>query len=378
MTERMQFIARYERGERVSDLSKEFGISRQTGHALIKRYEQCGVDGLKDRSSRPSVSPNRTAHAKVEKIVALRNMHPTWGPKKIKARLEVLAPDIRWPAASTVGAILSDAGLTKARKRRRRATPNASGDLRSTTKSNELWCIDFKGQFRLGNREYCYPLTVTDHFSRYLIGCEALDNTKTEGTLAAFWELFKRHGIPAAIRSDNGAPFASTGFLGLSRLSVTFMRLGIALERIEPGKPQQNGRHERMHLTLKQDTTRPPAQGSLAQQQKFDGFVAMFNEQRPHEALGMKTPSELYRPSEKRLPETLPDPEYPLHERTARVFRNGFFRMPKVGVAYLGVAFANQSIGLREIETGTWLISFMETDLGYLDIETMKVMSLPN
>ena len=378
MTERMQFIARYQRGERISDLSKEFGISRQTGHALIKRYEECGIDGLKDRSSRPAVSPNRTSHAKVEKIVALRKMHPTWGPKKIKARLEVIAPDIRWPAASTVGAILSDAGLTKARKRRRCATPSASGDLRSTTKCNELWCIDFKGQFRLGNRNYCYPLTVTDHFSRYLIGCDALENTKTEGALAAFWELFDRHGIPTAIRSDNGAPFASTGFLGLSKLSVAFMRLGIQLERIEPGKPQQNGRHERMHLTLKQDTTRPPAQGFLAQQQKFDAFMTTFNEQRPHEALGMKTPSELYQASEKRLPKTLPVPEYPMHEETAKVFRNGNFRMPKVGAAYLGLAFADQTIGLREIETGTWLISFMETDLGYLDIETMKVMSLPN
>lgn len=378
MTERMQFIARYQRGERISDLSKEFGISRQTGHALIKRYAECGIDGLKDRSSRPAVSPNRTAHAKVEKIVALRKMHPTWGPKKIKARLEVIAPDIRWPAASTVGAILSDAGLTKARKRRRAATPSASGDLRSTTKCNELWCIDFKGQFRLGNRNYCYPLTVTDHFSRYLIGCDALENTKTDGALTAFWQHFERYGIPAAIRSDNGAPFASTGFLGLSRLSVAFMRLGIQLERIEPGKPQQNGRHERMHLTLKQDTTRPPAKGFLAQQQKFDAFMTTFNEQRPHEALDMKTPSALYQPSVKRLPKSLPIPEYPMHEETAKVFRNGSFRMPRVGVAYLGLAFADQKIGLREIETGTWLISFMETDLGYLDIETMKVMSLPN
>jgi len=378
VTERMQFITRYQAGERISDLSKEFGISRQTGHALIKRFEEFGPDALKDRSSRPAVSPNRTARAKVDRILALRNEHPTWGPKKIKRRLEDVEPGIRWPAASTVGVILADAGLTESRKPRRAATPNVSSELRETTKPNELWCIDYKGQFRLGNRKYCYPLTVTDHFSRYLIGCEALENTRTEGAMTTFWDLFDRFGIPQAIRSDNGAPFASTGRLGLSRLSVAFMRLGIQLERIEPGKPQQNGRHERMHLTLKQDTTRPPAHGILAQQQKFDAFTSTFNEKRPHEALDMKTPAGLYAASTKILPKELPALEYPLHDRTVLVRSNGCFRLPKSGSIYLGVAFTDQQVGLREVETGTWLISFMELDVAYLDTETMKVIDLPN
>jgi putative transposase len=364
VTERMRFISRYFEGERITDLAREFGISRQTGHALVKRYEEFGAQALRNRSSRPHHSPSRTPRARVEEVLKLKKRHPTWGPKKLKGRLELLQPDIRWPAVSTIGAILADEGLVKRRKRRRRASPSPTR-RRDTQGSNELWCIDYKGQFRMGDRRYCYPLTVTDHFSRYILGCEALEDTKRAGAQMALWAAFARYGLPQAIRSDNGAPFASTGRLGLSRLSVQLMRLGIEIERIEPGHPEQNGRHERMHLTLKQDATRPPAANILAQQEKFDVFCKVFNEQRPHEALQMKTPGDVYMPSSRPLPKEPPAVNYPLHDSTCWVSRSGHFWMPGGGTAFLGEAFAQQLIGLRELQSGTWLVSFLDIDIAH-------------
>ena len=375
MSERMAFITRYRAGERITDLCREFEISRPTGYALVKRYEESGVTGLRDRSSRPRVSPSKTPRATANEVIKLRKKYPTWGPRKLKQRLHVLHPEVRWPASSTIGAILSDEGLTKRRARRRRATPSGT-PLRQTSEPNELWCMDFKGQFRLGNRSYCYPLTISDHYSRYLTTCEALDCTKTADTELALNATFREFGLPLAIRSDNGSPFASTGRLGLSRLSVWLLRLGIDLERIEPGHPEQNGRHERMHLTLKQDATRPPATHQLKQQEKFDTFRRIYNEERPHEALQMKTPGSVYRPSKRRLPEGLAPLDYPLHDHVSRVARNGVFHFTGVGHVYLGMAFAGQEIGLRELQTGTWLVSFMETDIGYLDVETKQIIDI--
>lgn len=377
VTERMRFIARHEEGERISDLCQEFGISRQTAHAVIRRYQEHGPKGLEDRSSRPFRSPHRTPRTIAEKVIALRTKRPTWGPKKLKSRLHELEPEVNWPAASTIGAILADAGLVGNRKRRRRASPNTTG-LRTTQAPNELWCMDYKGQFRLGNRSYCYPFTVTDHQSRFLLCCDALENTKTLETQMSLRATFAAYGLPAAIRSDNGSPFASTGRAGLTTLSVWLMRCGVGLERIEPGKPQQNGRHERMHLTLKQDTTRPAAHALLGQQEKFDQFRQVFNEERPHEALDMKPPATMYRPSTRKLPDELPPLEYPLHDATPRVARNGSFYLPKVGHAYLTTALAHQRIGLRHIESHTWLVSFMDLDIGYLDTQTNRVIDIPS
>lgn len=377
VNERTKFISRYFDGERVSDLAKEFGVSRQTGHTLVNRYALFGPLALIDRSSRPHGSPHKTPPAKVEEIIKLRKQHPTWGPRKLKERLERLHPEIRWPAASTIGVILADHQLVRPRRRRRRASPSPTR-RRETTAPNELWCVDFKGQFRLGNGSYCYPLTVTDHYSRFLLGCEALENTRSGGAATALWSTFADYGLPQAIRTDNGAPFASVGRLGLSRLSVQLMCLGIELERIEPGHPEQNGRHERMHLTLKQDSTRPPATNILAQQEKFDAFRAVFNEQRPHEALGMKTPSEVYEVSTSPLPEKLLTPEYPLSDLTCSVSQSGHMYVPRVGDVYLGTAFARQTIGLRELDTGTWLVSFLDIDIGYLDAQTKKILDLPS
>ena len=375
VTERMQFIARYLDGEGISQLSREFGISRQTGHTLVKRFELFGPEALKDRSSQPHRSPNRTPRAKVEEILKLRKKYPTWGPKKLKERLHRVQPDIRWPAASTIGVILAHEGLVKQRKRRRRASPTPTR-RRETEAPNQLWCMDYKGHFRTQNKRYCYPFTLTDHFSRYILACEALENTQRAGAEMTLWSVFAKEGIPEAIRSDNGSPFASSGRLGLSRLSVQLMRLGVEIERIEPGHPEQNGRHERMHLTLKEETTRPAAKNALAQQEKFDGFCQVFNHKRPHEALGMKTPADLYQSSMKKLPQELPKLSYPLHDTTKWITESGHFSIPGGGKAYLGSAFAGQPIGLREKTTGAWLVSFMDEDIGYLDAESKTIIDI--
>jgi putative transposase len=376
MTERMKFISRYLEGERISDLSREFGISRQTGHTLVRRYREQGVVGLQDRSSRPHRSPQRTPDPIAKQVLGLRKRHPTWGPRKLRTRLEELQPETKWPAASTIGVLLEDAGMTKKRRRRRRATPSRT-PLRNSQAPNEVWCIDFKGEFRMGNRSYCYPLTVSDHHSRYLLGCEALEGTRTQETELALQSVFSEYGLPDAMRSDNGTPFASTGRLGLSKLSVWLMRLGIALERIQPGRPDQNGRHERLHLTLKQETTRPASLHILAQQERFDAFRKTYNGVRPHEALGMKPPASVYKPSKKKFPERLPSLEYPLHDHTIRVYTNGALYFPPLGQIQLGLAFIGQDVGLRELDEGTWLVSFMDLDLGYLDAETKSIIDIP-
>lgn len=376
VTERMKFMARLSDGERMTDLCKEFGISRQAGYKLRARYERDGACAMRDASRRPRSSPQRTLKTVMSEVLRLRKKRPTWGPKKLKARLHDLHPEGSWPAASTIGAMLKDEGLVKGRSRNRRskATPTP---LRNATAPNELWCMDYKGEFRLGNRQYCYPLTVTDQRSRFLLACEALEGTRTGPTQEAFLEVFREYGLPSAIRSDNGAPFASTGRMGLSKLAVWLMRLGIELERIVPGHPEQNGRHERMHLTLKQDTTRPAGNNFLQQQEKFDVFRQVFNEERPHEALSMKPPSSVYQVSERRLPEELEPLQYPLHDHTRPVAQNGSLHLIGVGHVYIGAALAGENIDLRQLEEGTWLVTFMDLDFGYLDTETRKIIDRP-
>ena len=368
MSERTKFIARLLDGERMTDLCREFGISRKTGYKLAERYAKAGPHGLYDRSRRPKRSPNRTAGSVIQRIVRLRRRYPTWGPKKLRSLLETREPEVRWPAASTIGVILKDAGLVDGRKRRRRTWPTPPSERKASEAPNELWCMDFKGQFRLCNRQYCYPLTVTDHFSRYLLGCEALENTRTEPTAHALELIFHEHGLPHRLRSDNGSPFASIGLGGLSRLAVWLMRLGIKLERIEPGHPEQNGRHERMHLTLKQETTRPAAANMLLQQARFDDFRAQFNDVRPHEALQMQPPTAVHVSSNRRLPEHLPPLVYPLHDIQRTVSNNGCIRMNNRNL-YVSTALVGVEIGLRQLELHTWLLSFMDYDLAYLDVE---------
>jgi hypothetical protein len=251
--------------------------------------------------------------------------------------------------------------------------------LHTSEKPNDIWAVDFKGQFRTSDRRYCYPLTVTDHFSRFVLSCDALESTKGEPARCALRMVFKEYGMPARMRSDNGAPFASTGLAGLSRLSVWLMRLGIELERIAPGHPEQNGRHERMHRDLKAEATKPPGKNLLHQQERFDEFRATFNEIRPHEALGMRKPAEVYTPSTRRYADPEDDIAYPLHHYVARVQTNGDIYLPTSGAprVYVSEALAHAQVGLRHLGDATWLLSFMHLDLGYLDEASRKFLPLP-
>jgi hypothetical protein len=243
--------------------------------------------------------------------------------------------------------------------------------------ANDLWCADFKGEFKLGNGRYCYPLTVTDQASRYVLACEALESTKETPVVEAFLRLFKEYGLPGAIRSDNGLPFASpNGLYNLSKLSVFWLRLGIAIERIKPGNPQQNGRHERMHRTLKQETTRPPGMNTLQQQDRFDRFVNEFNDERPHEALDMKMPAELYSPSSRRY-DGLPDLDYPFHDRDVTVTACGRICMHRKKIN-ISTVLAGQKLGIREVDDGIWLVSFISYDLGYIDLEQRTLQTIGN
>ena len=311
-------------------------------------------------------------------IVRAKKKYPSWGPKKLRYRLQELHPGVNIPAASTIGQLLKERGLVKARKSRRRTVPSTSA-LRPGKAPNHLWAIDFKGQFRLGNRKYCYPLTVSDDFSRYLLCCECLEGTQGEPVMESLALLFKEYGLPSAIRSDNGTPFASTGFLGLSQLSVWLLRLKIDLQRIQPGQPQQNGRHERMHLTLKEDATRPAAKNLFQQQEKFDDFQRTYNSERPHESLNMRTPGSIYKPSARRYPSHLEPLQYPMHDLSCLVYADGriLLRGTKKQVK-ISSAFAGELLGLRKVDDGTWLTTFMDQDLGYIDTETAKLLPMPS
>jgi putative transposase len=300
---------------------REFSISRKTGYKIFHRYKSCGVEGLTDRSRRPYRHANQLPFQVERTILRIKRERPSWGAPKIREKLIRTYSMIRPPAKSTVHAVLDRHGLVKRRKSRRyraKGTP-----LQGSNRPNGLWCADYKGEFRLGNRKYCYPLTVSDYYSRYLLACDSLESTKERFAFTIFEKVFREYGLPTAIRTDNGVPFSSpNAMFGLSKLSVWWLRLGIGIERIKPGHPQQNGRHERMHLTLKQEATRPPGFNSLQQQTKFDDFQEQYNHDRPHEALNMKYPGELYTPST-RVYEGLTEPEYPFHDKTIQVTRCG-------------------------------------------------------
>jgi len=294
MDERIRFVIRLKDGESMAALCREFQISRKTGYKIFERYEECGLEGLTDRARRPHRYANQLPEQIEAAIVAAKREKPSCGARKIRERLlRRLPSEVKVPARSTIHAILDRHGLVTRAKRSRTRTEGTP--LSEGASPNSLWCADYKGEFMLGNRRYCYPLTVTDHASRYLLLCEAMESNAEKTAFTAFERLFKERGLPQAIRSDNGVPFASpNGLFNLSRLSVWWLRLGISIERIRPGHPQQNGRHERMHLTLKKEATRPAGANLLQQQAKFDAFIEEFNNERPHEALDMKCPAELY------------------------------------------------------------------------------------
>ena len=317
MDERLRFVARLLEGEKMAVLCRQFDISRKTGYKIFERYKSCGIEGLTDRSRRPYRQANRLPFQVETLIVRLKKEHPSWGAPKIREKIRRLHSEISLPAISTVHAVLDRHGLVARGQRRRYHAEGTT--LSKPTQSNDLWCADYKGEFMLADRRYCYPLTITDFASRYLLCCDALATNKEVFAFAVFERAFREFGLPRAIRTDNGVPFASrTAFFGLSRLAVWWLRLGIAIERIKPGHPQQNGRHERMHLTLKKEATKPPAKNFLQQQAKFDRFIECYNHERPHQALNMRYPAELYSPSPRPY-QGLSELEYPLHDRTITV-----------------------------------------------------------
>ena len=375
MEERMRFVARLLDGEPMSGVCREFGISRKTGYKILARYRQHGLEALTDRSRRPVRYANQLPDPVERMIVRAKQDKPHWGARKIRELLvRRLAGDVRVPARSTVHAVLDRHGLVTRVPRRRRATGTP---LSQGAQPNDLWCVDFKGEFKLGNGRYCYPLTVTDHASRYLLLCEAMESVREDLALPAFEQLFMERGLPAAIRSDNGVPFASpNGLYNLSRLSVWWLRLGIGVERIRPGRPQQNGRHERMHLTLKKEATRPAGANFLQQQAKFDAFTAEFNEERPHEALDMKVPADAYNASA-RTYQGLPELTYPLHDRDILVTCCGRICMHRKKIN-ISTVMAGQRLGIKEVDDGIWLVSFMHYDLGYIDLEQKTLQTLDN
>ena len=375
MDERLRFVARLLEGENMSRVCREFGISRPTGYKILKRYKDIGYQGLLDRSRRPYRHANQIPFQLESAIVRLRTEHPSWGAAKIREKLLRAFPMVPAPAKSTVHAVLDRNGLVERRKRRRNKAQGTS--LTDPRSPNQLWCADFKGEFMLGNRQYCYPLTITDYSSRYLLACESLESTKSTFAFSVFERVFKDFGLPSAIRTDNGVPFASPNALfGLSKLAVWWLRLGIQIERIKPGHPQQNGRHERMHLTLKKEATKPASFNFLQQQSRFDKFLEVYNSQRPHQAIGMRYPAELYTPSARPFRHPEP-PQYPFHDRTVCVTRCGRICIGKRKIN-LSQVFSGQLLGIREVDEKIWLVSFLDFDLGYFDEVEGRVEPGPN
>jgi putative transposase len=370
MDERMKFLGRLLSGAKMAPLCREFGISRVTGHKIWNRYQENGAAAVFNKSRAPQAHPNRTPFDVEQLIVRLKKEKPRWGAPKIRELIAKRYSNIQIPAISTVHCILDRHGLVNKKKRRKKFT-SIAGYLSTPTHPNDLWCTDFKGQFRMKNSDYCFPLTITDFTSRFLISCEALSSTAENPCYAVFEQAFKEYGLPDAIRSDNGVPFANGNSLwGLTKLSVWWIRLGIKIERIEPGNPQQNGRHERMHRTLKLEATKPPAPSLLQQQEKFYGFINEYNCERPHQALGMKCPNDVYEKSPKQY-KGLSDVTYPGFEKALLISNCGRICVKKKKI-HISKAFANQPIGLKEVDDNIWTVFFMDYHLGYYDEFSLK------
>jgi transposase InsO family protein len=361
MDEKLMFIADCLRDEApMTVLCERYGISRETGYVWKRRYEAEGAAGLVERSRAPHQHGARTAAELIVRIIEVRKRKPYWGPKKLLAILTAEDPAAAWPSASTVAQILRREGLSEPRRRRRRAL-TIDQPFAEVAAANDAWCIDFKGWFRTGDGARCDPVTVSDAFSRYLLGLQIVAPV-TEAVEPVMDRLFRQHGLPRAIRSDNGPPFASTGAGGLSRLSVRWAKMGIRLERIYPGKPQQNGRHERMHGTLKAQTCDPPAATAAEQQVRFEAFRAEFNDDRPHEALGQRQPKQFYTASARSYPERIDDPSYGPDEQVRRVRSSGEIKW-QGSMRFISEALIGEAVGIREREDGHWLVRFADVPL---------------
>jgi putative transposase len=363
--QRRHFVDAYEtRAWSMTELCERFGITRPTGYKWVARWEAEGAVGLEDRPSVPQMSPHQTDPALVGLLLAARRQYG-WGAKKLLTVLRGRHPAQTWPTRSTVNAIFDRHGLLR-KQRQRARSPHRGAVPLETTAPNQVWPIDFKGQFKTGDGHYCYPLTVTDHFSRAVLLCRGLGSTKTAAARPALLALFQEIGLPDAIRSDNGAPFASTALHGLSPLNVWWMQLGIVHQRIRPGYPQGNGTHERMHRELKRETAAPAAATGRAQQRRFDAFRRRYNEERPHEALGQRTPATLWQPSARAYPARIAGPEYPKHFERRRIGSGGIFKF-RSRTVFLTHALEGRDIGLEEVTDGVWNIVYYRTVLARLD-----------
>lgn len=372
MEERIELMELWETGlYSMTELSERYGVSRKTVYKWVGRYEGEGREGLEDRSRAPRHCPHRTPEGIAELIVGMRVRHRRWGPKKIVRELARLEPGLRMPAVSTAGAMLKRAGLVVERVRRRR-WPGPERPVRRASEANELWTVDFKGQFRLGDGSLCYPLTIQDAFSRYVVACRGLESVASCGVRASMERVFRECGLPVAIRTDNGGPFASRGIRGLTRLNVWWIHLGIAPERIQKGHPEQNGAHERMHRELKAATARPPAPSPRAQQRRFDRFSQEYNVERPHEGIGQRRPAELWQPSRRPYPQVLRDPDYSSHVEVRRVHHAGEITFNNRRI-FLSKALAGHLVGLEPVDDGVWSILFNTVLIGRLSERDLVV-----
>ena len=353
------------------DLCAMFGVSRKTGYKWRERHALDGLAGLEDRSHAPLCPAHATPDDLVELMVMQKQARPSWGPRKILDRLRDLHPDLAWPSDSTGDAILRRHGLVEKRRVGRRAPPRVE-PLTEATRPNHVWAVDHKGWLRLRDGTRCEPLTITDGFSRYLVGVFATTNTRESEARPCFERAFREHGLPETIRSDNGAPFASAGVTGLTRLSVWWTKLGVRHERIDPGRPQQNGAHERFHSTLLREAMRPAEASARRQEERFAAFRRVYNEERPHEGIGRRPPARLYARSPREMPRRLPEPEYPAEAAVRRVRSNGEikWRGELVGVSS---ALVGELVCVEETEVGAWKLRFHDRTLGYIDHATNRL-----
>jgi len=378
MEERVKFIMEVLDGTySMVELCNYYGISRKTGYKWLSRYRQGDIEALHNRSRKPHSHPYEISHQVKDSILAIKERFPKWGAPKIRSRLERIHPAwVSYPAISTIGLFLHKQGLTHPRKRRRKATPTEL-PLTSGHYSNQVWCADFKGHFRTGDGNRCNPLTISDHSSRYLLCCRHLDHMSYELVKMRFERVFHEYGLPEVIRTDNGTPFSSRGLGGLSRLSYWWIRLGIHPERIEPGHPEQNGRHERMHKTLKDHTAKPPAKTLIQQQKRFNEFCSEYNEHRPHEALKMQTPSECYCGSIREFPSRLSQVSYPDHMQVRRLYPHG-------DIHYFGKrlfvteCLYGEYVGIERIDEDVSLLWYCDYLLGRIDHRKWQISPVKN